>query len=396
MVKFMDELKYIAYYSDPDDEKCRKTAPSADTKIDYILSAVRKIGYDVKVISKCSADRRDKIVKFYGDYTIEKNGTPVRFVPDLTSKFRILRFLARLYNRRKVNGLIKEECLGSDCKILIYHSLGMYPVIRFLKRHKKPFVLEVEEIYSDVMTKGKRRSRKKEDEMFAAADAFVLSTELLNAEVNKNGRPYVVINGTYQSEPERKCIFFEKDLQPNGERKIHCVYAGTFDPRKGGSIAAAAAAAYLPSGYHIHILGFGSETEVKNMQDAIAEIAKEANATVTYDGLLSGEDYIRFIQSCDIGLSTQNPDAAFNATSFPSKILSYMANGLRVVSVRIPAIEGSAVGKYLYYYDRQTPEEIAKAIMAVGMDDGYDGRRIINRLDENFRRDLKTMLGELN
>lgn len=395
MGKSMNELKYIAYYSDPDNQKCRKTAPSADTKIDYILSAIRKIGYDAKVISKCGVTRCDKLLKFYDDYTIEKNGVCVRFVPDLTSKFRIFRFLARRYNRWKVNSLIKEECLRTNCKILIYHSLGMYSVIKFLKRHQKPFILEVEEIYSDVMTKRKRRSRKKEDEMFAAADAFVLSTELLNAEVNQSGKPYIVVNGTYQAEPERKCNFFDKGLQSSGERKIHCVYAGTFDPRKGGAVAAAAAAEYLPSGYHIHILGFGSIAEVKNMQEAVAEIAKRAKATVTYDGLLSGEDYIRFIQSCDIGLSTQNPDAAFNATSFPSKILSYMANGLRIVSVRIPAIEDSAVGKHLYYYDRQTPEEIAKAIMAVDMKDGYDGRKIINWLDEDFRQNLKMMLGEL-
>ena len=103
---------------------------------------------------------------------------------------------------------------------------------------------------------------------------------------------------------------------------------------------------------------------------------------MSYDGLLSGEDYIRFIQSCDIGLSTQNPDAAFNATSFPSKILSYMANGLRVVSIRIPAIEQSAVGDMLIYYDKQTPQEIARAIRAVQMDALYHSRVRIQALDQ--------------
>ena len=108
--------------------------------------------------------------------------------------------------------------------------------------------------------------------------------------------------------------------------------------------------------------------------------------------MLSGEDYIRFLQSCDIGLSTQNPDAAFNATSFPSKILSYMANSLQVVSIRIPAIEGSAIGEYMYYYDRQTPEEIAKAIMSVDMSNGMDPRQVIAGLDGTFRRHLKKLL----
>ena len=377
-MKQMNEIKYIAYYSDPDDSKQRKTAPSADTKIDYILSALKRNGCDVKVISKCVVGRCDRVLKLYDDYTIEKNGTSVRYIPDLTSKFRLLRFFTRRYMRHKVNKLI-EECLRTDCRILIYHSLGMYNVIKFLKKHKKPFALEVEEIYSDVMTKRKKQSRKKEDYMFSAADSFILSTALLNEEINKAGKPYIVANGTYATEKilANEKIFDDKD-------KIHCVYAGTFDPRKGGAAAAVKAAEHLPSAYHIHILGFGNDAETKAIKDLVADTAKKSCATVTYDGLLSGEDYIRFIQSCDIGLSTQNPDAAFNATSFPSKILSYMANGLRVVSIRIPAIEGSSVGSHMYYYDKQEPKEIAKAILSVDINDDYDGRKIISKLDLDF------------
>ena len=237
------------------------------------------------------------------------------------------------------------------------------------------------------MTKKKKRTRRKENFMFSAASSYIFSTELLNTEVNKDNKPYAICNGTYRAEPS---LINEKIFNDKG--KINCVCAGTFDPRKGGAAAAAAAAEFLPENYHIHILGFGNEAETKAMKDLINEIAKKSEASVTYDGLLSGEDYIRFIQSCDIGLSTQNPDAAFNATSFPSKILSYMANGLRVVSIRIPAIEGSAVGNYMYYYDEQTPREIAKAIMSVNTNDGYDGRKIISKLDQSFCCEIKKLL----
>ena len=129
------------------------------------------------------------------------------------------------------------------------------------------------------------------------------------------------------------------------------------------------------------------------MKDLISDIASRSKAKVSYDGLLSGEDYIRFTQSCDIGLSTQNPDAAFNATSFPSKILSYMANGLRVVSIRIPAIEQSAVGDKLFYYDEQTPQEIAKAILSVDMEKEYDSRTFISGLADQFENQLIELLG---
>ena len=175
--------------------------------------------------------------------------------------------------------------------------------------------------------------------------------------------------------------------------KIHVVYAGTFDPRKGGATAAAATE-WLSEKYHIHILGFGSSNDTEHIKKVIQNTNEKSKATVTYDGLLSGEDYIQFLQKCQIGLSTQNPDADFNSTSFPSKILSYMANGLRVVTIRIPAIESSDVGQNLYYYDNQTPQDIAKAIMSVDLNDGYDGRVRIAELDKQFRNDLKILLGE--
>lgn len=131
------------------------------------------------------------------------------------------------------------------------------------------------------------------------------------------------------------------------------------------------------------------------MQELVDKLAKTCECGVTYEGCLSGEEYIRFIQSCDIGFSTQNPDAAFNATSFPSKILSYMANGLRVVSIRIPAITTSAIGDYMYYYDEQTLEQIAEAVMEIDLSDGYDGRKIIEQLDKKFKRDMEELLSNV-
>ena len=71
-------------------------------------------------------------------------------------------------------------------------------------------------------------------------------------------------------------------------------------------MAAAAAAEFLPENYHMHILGFGSDEEVASMRDMVDKLSGNCACSITYDGLLAGEDYIRFLQSCDIGLSTQN------------------------------------------------------------------------------------------
>ena len=165
-----------------------------------------------------------------------------------------------------------------------------------------------------------------------------------------------------------------------------------FDPRKGGAVAAVDAAEFLDENYHIHVIGFGSDIEIKYLKEEIVRVSNKTKCVVSYDGLKHGDEYIRFIQSCDIGLSTQNPDAAFNATSFPSKILSYLSNGLRVVSIRIPAIEGSDVGDKLFYYDEQTPKQIADAILSVDMAQAYDSRSDIVDLSNKFQNELMLMM----
>ena len=386
----MKKIYYCGYYGDPSPRSNRQITPAADTKMSYIIESMRQTGYDVEVLSFCADENRTVLFEKRSGYAIERNGAKVVFFDHYTSKYRMLRVLGRWLSWQKTKRYLQTHCINKECKVVIYHSLGLLKLTRFFHRKKKSFVLEMEEIYADVT--GESRIRNRELAAAQKAIGYIFPTQLLSEIVNPNGKPEVIIHGTYALEPDRGCNIFDQGLQEHSERMIHCVYAGTLDPRKGGAVAAAAAAEFLPENYLIHILGFGSDLEIQNMKDLISDIASRSKAKVSYDGLLSGEDYIRFTQSCDIGLSTQNPDAAFNATSFPSKILSYMANGLRVVSIRIPAIEQSAVGDALFYYDRQTPEEIAKAILSVDMNATYDSRTRIQELDREFCAQIGDLL----
>ena len=386
----MKKLYYIGYYSDPKSEHNRKTAPAADTKMDYIISILNKLGYAVEVLSFCIDDDRERVLKKKPGYEIKIKGTRVTYFTSYTSKFRCIRVLGRFISWLKIKRYLCKNCMGEDSQILIYHSLGLLKVLNLFEKKKKKFVLEMEEIYADVI--GKKSLRDKEILVARKASAYIFPTKLLDIEINVEHRPFVIVHGTYQVEKYRRCNVFEDNMQGITDKMVHCVYAGTFDPRKGGALAAVSSTAFLPSQYWIHVLGFGSDEEIRNMKKHILEIDEKSKAHVSYDGLLSGEEYIRFIQSCDIGLSTQNPDAAFNATSFPSKILSYLSNGLRVVSIRIPAIEDSDVGDKLFYYDEQTPKQIADAILSVDMAQAYDSRSDIVDLSNKFQNELMLMM----
>lgn len=370
-------MKYIGFY---DVELNRRNiCLSATNKMNYIAEKISDLGLPVEFISASTTAPYDiegcveKIdenisIKFFKAYKSSRN--------KLKRIFHILMNRIKLFLYCLIN-IKKGE------QVIVYHSLDLMRPIYYAKKLKGfKLILEVEEIYNDVSDKS-NSSKKMERKFIACADKYIFPTELLNEKFNKEKKPFLIILGTYKTEDEKAYKF--------NDGKIHCVYSGTFDPRKGAP-AAAKAAEWLPVNYHLHFLGFGNEEMTNNIKNIINETNEISEATLTYDGLLSGSEYTEFLQKCDIGLSTQNPDESYNATSFPSKILSYMANGLRVVSIKIPAIEKSAIGNSMYYYEEQSPEEIAKAIQSVDINDGNDVRKRIRELDAIFQKDLKAIL----
>lgn len=374
------KIYYLGYYDVLSNAaENRSHVLAASNKMSYIVSALEAVGKNVEVVS-ASLTRNTQ--KYNGKIISIGKKSQLRLFKTFPWGNKFCRVRSVLFGKWQVFWYLLQH-VGKGDTLMVYHSLAYAGLVRVLKRLKGfRLVLEVEEIYADVT--GDSKARKSEYRLFQCADAYIFPTELLNEKLNPEHKPHCIIYGTYQVEENRHCSF--------GDDKIHVVYAGTFDPRKGGAAAAAAAAGFLPANYHVHILGFGSKEDTDHIKRIIAEVSRRSAATVTYDGCLSGEEYIRFIQSCDIGLSTQNPNAAFNDTSFPSKILSYMANGLRVVSIRIPAIERSAIGDLVTYYDTQTPEAIAEAILKVDFRKPYESRSTIQRLSDQFVMDMKCLL----
>lgn len=373
----MKKIFYLGYYNLPDSGT--NFVLAAVNKMNYICEALENNGYNTEIVSASGAVEK----KFCKSKKVKlTDKTTLKLFSSLPRLNRIVSVIDRVILKTKLF-LYMIKNTNKDSTVMAYHSLGYMSLVKRLKKLKGfKLIIEAEEIYGDVI--GNEKTSQKEYEFFKIADGFIFPTELLSEKVNTEKKPEAIIYGTYHIEKEMPKIF--------SDGKIHCVYAGTFDPRKGGAIASAESAMFLDENYHVHILGFGNEKEKAEMLNTIDSISKKSKAKITYDGLLSGEEYIKFIQSCDIGLSTQNPNGKYNDTSFPSKILSYMANGLRVVSIRIPAIEKSAVGKFMYYYDEQTPENIAKAIKSIDFSEEYDSRKAIGVLDKAFICDLKKML----
>lgn len=376
-------IYYIGLYSGDAGRLKRKnlrTNPAGTAKMDYILYALKAIGRQVVLLSVAGSKNTGFCRQ--EQFRVDNQEEHV-YIPSLVIRIfgkNIVRGdLIRFFLKRYI-----VQHIGQDDTVIVYHSLIYKDLIARL--HKKigfRLILEVEEIYQDVVSCS-AHEKAMEWRVLRSADAYIFSTKNLGDRLNKNQLPSVVVNGNYrvqknwgESFPDAKC---------------HCVYSGTFDPTKGAA-SAAAAAGFLDENYHIHILGFGTEQEKELLLKQIEAIRQKTSCTLSYDGMMIGEEFIRFLQKCHIGLCTQDLDANYTNTSFPSKISTYLANGLRVVSGRIPALEQSDLGSCIFYCEKISPKEIADAIQKIDLAAPYDSRSVLMQLDHSFQQQLNLMLG---
>lgn len=352
--------------------------------MNYIINSINGLGFKVIVISLSMLKTKEK---FFVKGGVEKirNNLKVKYF----SSFRVGGIITSFLNTKllplKLFFFLIFHVKKND-KVIVYHNtcFSIHGTIGFLKSIVGfSLILEVEELYSNVESSISFSNEKK---VFDLADKYIFPTELLENVVNTSLKPSLIIYGSYEINYDDLLKFYDN--------KIHVVYAGTFDSRKGGAAAAAAAAAFLPKDYVVHIMGFGTDSQIQLIKSTINETSKITVAKIIYEGCLLGKEYTDFLQKCDIGLSTQNPENIYNSTSFPSKILSYMANGLQVVSIEIDAIKKSKIGDQVFYYRKNKPKEIAKAIIELGKNIGNlkDPRNIIKILQEEFNLKLQELL----
>lgn len=375
----MGKVIYLGYY---DTDGKRVVSPACVTMMDYVISSINKAGYELTVVSPAVLKTREK--SEYEEKQINEK-TKCIYLPSPAksgSKFSPTRIWNNVFrNARLLQDLLRIVEDGDT--LIVYHSLLLMKAVRQIQKIRKIcLILQVCEVYSDVLENVSSKARRRELDFIGTADKYIFSTQLL-ADMFHSGKEYAVCLGTYRSEPEYEKCFHDD--------KIHVVYSGTLDPRK-GAFTAVEIGLYLSEKYHLHILGFGDNAQVAGIKDKIETTSQKTSAQITYEGVLLGSEYKQFLSSCDIGLCPQNPTSKYNATSFPSKILSYMTNGLQIVSVRLPAIETSAIGSLINYYDEQDPNAIAKAIMEIDINGAAISKVILNQLDCDFCNNLKGML----
>lgn len=382
---------YISYYVDPKDPSKRIHSQAASGKVSYIARTLKELQESVEIVSLAVTARKKRVT---GEKYTLSNAIGVKNFFSLGRGGKLKKDLNYLLIALQLLLYLRKSVKDGDI-VIVYHSPATLWLSKLLCKHQRlsrrysflrkiRVILEVEEIYADVLG----GNRAKEINGLQGANGYIIATRMLADEIMIGDTPYVVCHGEYTVyEPQTKASVFS-------DNKIHCVYAGTLQKGK-GAIIAASAALHLTEDYHVHILGDGSAEEVRAIKSHVELVRQKSKASVTYDGYLVGEEFSRFLYSCSIGLVTQDINATYNKSSFPSKTLVYLAHGLCVVSADFDAINTSAVRDVIIRYYRQSPEAVAQAIQSINASQKPDGRMLLQKMDVDFHLELKKTLMQI-
>lgn len=348
------KIYYIGWLISDEDIDLFKGNVPGNLKMKYVVEQMQECGLTPHVVSL--AQRRKK--GLYGTIKkiVQKGNLPVLYC----AGFNGLGIFGR-----KLDGFIKrtELLLYLFCvvrrtdRVVLYHS---YPFTKFVSRFKKllkcKIILEVEELYGFSAVADKPWVG---DEINAVRkmDNFICVNEGIPKLLGLQEGQFVVNYGVGKI-PNR-------NAKRRDDGRIHVVYAGTIETMKLGAMTAVDAAPYLTDDYVIHIIGFGTDENVKRLKEHIEEINAECGSTrVEYNGYYFGEELDKFLFGCHIGLSSNVMRPNFANNTFPSKVITYMCHDLAVVVGYADAFYDVPMSKGWTFYHEFSPEKIAAAIKA--------------------------------
>ncbi|MFJ5747622.1 glycosyltransferase [Peribacillus frigoritolerans] len=179
-------------------------------------------------------------------------------------------------------------------------------------------------------------------------DGYILLTEFMNEVVNKNNKPYIVMEGI--AKEERSEVVKSK----NSTYKNVIMYAGALNEKFG--IDKLINAFELSEDKNAELWLFGSG----DMKEKILAYASKNNKII-YFGRKPKADILEYERKATLLVNTRTSEDAYTKYSFPSKTIEYMVSGTPLLTTKLPGIPAEYFD-YCYTIEDETVEGISKSI----------------------------------
>ena len=371
-------MKYICEFQIPvENDEGRYYTLSTVDKATYIHDVLVRLGYNVEIISpswakKTVKQRKDEI----GNNKFVISGFSLGWCNSFTQVLSRISVMIWLFFY-----LIKNCRRGES--VVIFHRVQNIPIFLLAQKIKKfEIILEVEELYSSLIGEN-NWTEILEKKIIKVSKSFIFASEVLEKQCNTEHKPYAIAYGAYQIPP----LTAEK----RNDGKTHIVYAGLIEKDK-VAFNSIRIAKFLNSRYHVHIIGYGEDEDIELLKEEIVAIKKNTECFLSYDGLKRGSEYTSFLQSCHIGICPLTSNNRFQLACFPSKITSYLSNGLEVITTENSVLRNSQYKPFLHFVPNENPESFAKVLTEVSQSMYESPRTHILKMDMDFCESMKALL----
>ena len=183
-------------------------------------------------------------------------------------------------------------------------------------------------------------------------DAYLLLTEEMNAVVNLNNKPYIVMEGHCDGNMEQVPNRVEDKSNP----KI-AIYAGGIHKEFGIERMVNAFLKGGFEGWELHIYGDG------NYQNDLKKVAAE-HESVKYFGVKPNSHVVNEQLTASLLLNPRLTDAEYVKYSFPSKTMECMASGTPLLTTKLPGMPKEYY-PYVYFFEDESEEGMLEAFKSV-------------------------------
>jgi len=374
-------MKYICNFGIDNCDEEREYALSAKDKALFLLNIIAGFNYNIDIISP-TVTLRKRFFKKRLDQINER----IKVISGPTIPFMLFfnNRISKIFSNIWMMLYLIFHCKKNEV-IYVYHLFNLMPFVTLAKKIKKLKVcIEVEEIYSLLHQSSKRRL-KKEISFLNDCEFLILASNELRNIIKVDDKNVLVYSGKF--EPCEKLINDKQDYP------IKVVYSGLID-KKGMANTALSVCKYLNKSFEVHFAGYGTSDDIEDFKADIENNNLTNECKAYYDGMFRGEEYCRYLQQNHIGLCPLNDDNTFQMACFPSKISSYLSNGLFVVTSENKTVRNSVVGDLIDYSKNNDAKNLANTIMNIDIHKSSNIECILYVYD-SFRMEVEKFLSEV-
>lgn len=181
---------------------------------------------------------------------------------------------------------------------------------------------------------------------------YVLLTEAMNDYINKEGKPYVILEGHSDVAMREKIPSLDRKHSPRV-----CLYAGGVSKQYGLQNLVEGFRKATLENAQLHIYGPGDYVE------ELKAIAQE-DPRVYYGGMLLSTEVVEKEMEATLLVNPRPTGESFVKYSFPSKTMEYMSTGTPVLTTVLPGMP-KEYHAYVYLLEDETPDGIADKLRQV-------------------------------